>query len=125
MDEQKRREVFQGAIHAQLELAATGRGDAPFSSTYLGHALLIRVNDFPVEPWPYTMLIDGEAAGDLDALPTNWKRPMMTPPADAGESRLAGLFAAIARLSLRKEARRDRGSSTDDKRSQPRARASS
>ncbi len=34
----------------------------------------LRLNDFPVEPL-YTLLVDGQEAGDLEEWPEAWQRP--------------------------------------------------
>ena len=53
----------------------TGRdGEFPYQAVIEGRRWEIRVNDFPAEPL-YTLMIDGQAALDLEDWPTVWKRP--------------------------------------------------
>lgn len=52
----------------------TGSGEIPYEAEVDGRRWTLRVNDFPAEPL-YTLLVDGEPAGDLDAWPPAWRRP--------------------------------------------------
>ena len=51
--------------------AHTDDAEHPYGAQFDGHALLIRLNDFPAEPL-YTLLIDGVATQDLDDWPATW-----------------------------------------------------
>jgi hypothetical protein len=46
----------------------------PYSATLKGKKLLIRVNEFPVEPYMYTLFFDGKRLCDFNGWPDSWKR---------------------------------------------------
>ena len=54
--------------------ARTGDGEFPYRARIEGREWIIRVNDFPAEPL-YSLMIDGQAALDLEDWPEVWIRP--------------------------------------------------
>lgn len=52
----------------------TGDPEEPYAATVTGRAWRLRLNDFPVEAL-YTLLIDGDEAGEFDDWPPAWIRP--------------------------------------------------
>ena len=52
----------------------TEDGEWPFYAEVDGHALRVRVNDFPAEPL-YSLFVDDEHLEDLDDWPPVWVKP--------------------------------------------------
>lgn len=46
---------------------------APWAATVDGHALELRLGDFPAEPM-YTLVVDGVDVQELESFPVNWTR---------------------------------------------------
>ena len=46
----------------------------PYRAEVDGHAVLIRLGDFPVEAM-HTLIVDGEEGDEFDDWPKAWKRP--------------------------------------------------
>jgi hypothetical protein len=55
-------------------------GEWPFYAEVDGHALRVRVNDFPAEPL-YSLFVDDEHIEDLEDWPTVWVKPGDATPA--------------------------------------------
>jgi hypothetical protein len=53
---------------------ATGDAEWPYAAKVAGQNWLIRIGDFPAEPF-YTLTIDGEAVVSFDTWPEAWTRP--------------------------------------------------
>ncbi len=59
----------------QLTWRGTDDADFPYSTVYEGKHLLLRVNDWPDEPYLYTMVVDGREVLELEEWPPAWRRP--------------------------------------------------
>lgn len=52
----------------------TTNPEYPYQAMIGGHQWILRINDFPAEPF-YTLFIDGDVKLDFDDWPFSWKRP--------------------------------------------------
>jgi len=66
--------ILAECLGRRLSWRATDDADCPYALAVDGRDWLIRVNDFPAEPF-YTLLIDGREVGDFDDWPVLWRRP--------------------------------------------------
>ena len=66
---------MKGPHHAlPVTWRRTASAEHPYEADVGGHRWTLRVNDFPAEAL-YTLLVDGEAAEDLEEWPAAWRRP--------------------------------------------------
>jgi len=47
----------------------------PYTTQHKGQHLVLRLNDWPDEPYLYTLVVNGKAVLDLEEWPTAWQRP--------------------------------------------------
>lgn len=79
--------------HANRRLVfhETGNPRFPFETVVDGETWAVRANEFPEEPFVYSLVIDGEVVEELMAWPSAWTRPegeaseVTTAPEDAHE----------------------------------------
>ena len=57
----------------------TGNACAPYTATHGGHALALRIGDFPAEHL-YMLIVDGVEVASFSDWPGGWERPIMPPP---------------------------------------------
>lgn len=55
----------------------TGDPDRMYTATIGEQCWEIRINEFPDEPYLFTLLIDGAAAIDFNDWPSHWHRPTL------------------------------------------------
>ena len=69
--------MAEHASYAALPLSWRETDDAeyPYSTVYDGQSLLLRLNDWPDEPYLYTLMIDGRPVLELEEWPAVWQRP--------------------------------------------------
>lgn len=77
---------LDGFLAQPLDWRLTGDLEVPWATTAAGRRWQLRLNDFPDEPM-YTLLIDGQPAGDFHDWPDAWRSedrvPAEPPPAVA------------------------------------------
>lgn len=63
----------------RVQWEETGNALFPFQATVDGQTWVIRINDFPAEPF-YTLFVDGAAIHDFDNWPfSTWQKPSLLP----------------------------------------------
>lgn len=70
---QWRRPVMAALESEPLQWDRTGNGEFPFRTEHGDQALIIRVNDFPVDPL-YSVLAEGQTLGHLEDWPPAWRK---------------------------------------------------
>lgn len=60
------------AVH--VKFGRTESGEFPYKATVENRNWIIRINDFPEEPF-YTLIIDEEEIVNFDTWPSDWERP--------------------------------------------------
>lgn len=60
-------------LHRSVVWESTGDALVPYRTTIDGHALTVRVGDFPEEAM-YALLVDGNVVAEFDDWPTRWLR---------------------------------------------------
>ncbi|AKF03709.1 hypothetical protein [Sandaracinus amylolyticus] len=69
-----RKSAFDRWTSNEIVWRTTGDLDFPFAAEHDGHALRLRLNDFPDEPL-HTLFVDGQDLGDFDDWPPRWRQP--------------------------------------------------
>lgn len=64
------------AFLERLRFKETADLDFPWETEWQGHRLQVRLNEFPEEPFLYSLMVDGAAVAHFDSpWPTQWSRP--------------------------------------------------
>jgi hypothetical protein len=67
----KLKKIFNYYIERQILFKPNNNPLFPYTTSFEGKELSLRINDFPKEPL-YTLFVDGQLVGDLDDFPESW-----------------------------------------------------
>jgi hypothetical protein len=65
--------IDEGLLNQSLVWEKTGDALVPYRTTIDGHALTVRLGDFPEEAM-YALLVDGAVVTEFDDWPFRWRR---------------------------------------------------
>ena len=62
-----------------IQWSRTADAEFPYVATVDGHQWKIRINDFPVDEYKYTLMIDGVESDNFNDWPSVWTKPPKAP----------------------------------------------
>jgi len=71
----KKQTILEQALQRVVKWLDTGGLDLPWQAVVDGKTWRVRLNNFPEEPFLYTLFIEGGSIGDFNDWPHNWSRP--------------------------------------------------